>query len=271
MSIRFYPASHRYKLTYEPDGEEADWAPGVTTIINQTKPKELAPYGAERAYRALHDMYEKAGVQAVAALLDQGLAPGVEWARALPNEYRDRRGERGTTIHDLVEPISTGEQVDVPAELVAPVQAATRFLDEWGIEPLLTEAVVGNRTHWYCGKFDMLGTDRLGRVVLIDYKSGGWVFEDAAYQLQAYADAEFFCDADGTEYPLPAVPELHVVVHLTEDGHYDALPMARGPEVSAEFLHMRALYDGFKRAKGSKRRPGYVGAPLPPPTEEGVA
>lgn len=263
MSITFYPNSHRYKMTFEPDGDEADWAPGVTTIQNAATPKTLAPWGAETAFRHVFDLWER---DALIPLMEQGLEPGVQWARALPDQKRDRAADRGTRIHDYAEQLVAGAEVEVPDHLVGPVEAAARFLDEWDVTPLLVEPVIGNRAHWYCGKFDLLGETPAG-VILADYKTGRRVYSDTAYQLEAYARAEFFTDDDGAEYPLPAHPDLHVVVHLMEDG-YAVRPTERGDDVWADFLAMRRLYDGFKRARGSRTRAGYLHEPMPAPTKE---
>lgn len=258
MSIKFYEASHRYKMTLDPDGEKSEWAPGVTTIQNAATPKSLAPWGAETAARHIFDLAEKDALQ---PLLEQGLQPFIAWARQLPDQKRDRAGERGTSIHEYAEALVAGTEVDVPEELVGPVESAARFLDEWDIQPILTEPVIGNRTHWYCGKFDLLGESNSG-VVLVDYKSGRRIYSDVAYQLEAYARAEFY-DSEGAELPLPAMPDLHVVVHLTDEG-YAVRPTEKGDDVWQDFLAMRRLYDGFKRARGSKTKAGYLHEPMSP-------
>jgi hypothetical protein len=255
-------------MTERPDGGKMLPVPGVTSIIGSAKPKRLTGWAAQMVAEHVYDMWRR---DALGAIIDQGLDPFVQWARALPDQRRNQRAVRGSEIHALAERLINGETVDVPTDLYAPVESATRFLDDWGIRPLLVEGRVGNRTHWYAGSNDVLGFDKLGRVVLADYKTGKWLYDEVVWQQEAYARAEFRADDNGAETPLPAIPEVHLAVHLS-DGGYEVIPLERGDDVWSDFLAMRRLYGSYKRAKGGKNDgPGYLGDPIGPPQEGGVA
>lgn len=236
MSIVFYPKSHRYKI----DGE---WAPGVTSIINKTKPKSLTGWAAELVGGHIYNLWD---TDSLVPLMQEGRDAYLAWARALPNQRRDQAGERGTSIHEAAEKLAAGEDADIPPHLVGVVTAAARFMDDTGWEPMLAEAVVANREHHYCGKIDGLG-DVGGVRSLIDYKSSGRIYDDVAYQLTGYAKCEVYVDTDGNEKPMPEV-ERHLAVHLTDDG-YAVYPLEKSKSVWEQFLAMRLLYDGYRRWK----------------------
>ena len=260
MTIKFYENSHRYRMSLELDGDKDDWAPGVTTIINKTKPKNLVGWASEMVAQHSYNLWE---TDSLIPLMQEGRDSFVAWARALPNQQRDKAGERGTSIHAYAEQLAAGKPVDVPPHLLGPVQNAARFMDDWGYDPVLTEVPVGNRTHWYCGKLDGVGDTHRG-LALIDFKTGGRVWEEAAFQACAYRHAETFSDDDGTEYPMPAV-EWTLAVHLTDDG-YGVFPLETGEKVWAEFQAMRLLYDAYRDAAPTRGRVGYVGLALDAPS-----
>ena len=236
MAIVFYPKSHRYKI----DGE---WAPGVTSIIGKTKPKQLTGWAAGLVGEHIYNLWD---TDSLVPLMQEGRDAYIAWARALPNQRRDQAGERGTSIHDAAEKLAAGEDVDIPPHLNGAVTAAARFMDEMDWQPTLSESVVANRTLWYCGKIDGLGTAQ-GVPSLIDWKSGGRIYDDVAYQMEAYARCEVYLDGHGNENPMPVV-ERHLAVHLTDDG-YSVHPLESSDDLWEQFKAMRRLYDGYKRWK----------------------
>lgn len=246
--LRFYPASHRYKL----DGR---WVPGVTTILGVLDKPGLRKWAASQVAEFVAD-----NKQAVGHLYDAGRGPMVAALKEIPWQRRDDAADDGTKFHDFAERLMLGEDVDVPDRHVGKVEAALAFMDDYKVEPLAVEACVASREHRYAGKVDLFANSTLGRCIF-DWKSGKRIYASTAYQLSAYANAEFMGE-NGEESPVPVV-EAAYGVHIRDDG-YDVYPLAFGPDVYAEFLHIRHAYDANKRAEGDWRAPGsgYVGLPL---------
>ncbi len=101
-----------------------------------------------------------------------------------------------------------------------------------------------------------------GQVWLLDFKtSASGIWPEAAVQLAAYRNAEFYLDADGDEQPMPAV-DTAGCVWLRADG-YDLIPVNTGPDVFRVFLYAQQLAQ-FTRAP----RETYVGDTLTHPDKE---
>lgn len=245
--LKFYPSAHRYKL----DGA---WVPGVTTILGVLNKPALPKWAAGSVAEYVADHRD-----AVEHLYGMGRGPMVQALKEVPWQKRDDAASRGTTFHEFAERIVQGEEVDVPQEQVPLVESALAFMDAWKVRPILTEATVGSREHRYAGKLDLIAEVGDTRALaILDWKSGKRIYPEAAYQLTAYARAEFHGE-DGNESPLPEVHQAFGV-HIRSDG-YDVLPLAFGDDVWAEFLHIRACFDAKKRADGDWKVPGsgYVG------------
>lgn len=250
--LRFYSSSHRYKL----DGE---WVPGVTTILGVLNKPALPKWAAATVAEYVADHRE-----AVEHLYAAGRAPMVAALKETPWQRRDDAAARGTTFHDFAERIAKGEEVDVPDEQVGLVESCLAFMEDYDIgADALAEVCVGSREHRYAGKVDLFANGAIW-----DYKSGKRIYASTAFQLVAYANAEFITDGEGgPETPLPPV-EAAYGVHIRTDG-YDVYPLAFGPDVFAEFVAIRHAFEANKRAEGDWRRPGsgYVGLPQIPNTQ----
>ena len=248
--LTFYEASHRYKL----DGE---WVPGVTTILGVLNKPALTKWAASQVAEYVTD-----NPTAVEHLRDMGRAPMVNALKEVPWQKRDDAATRGTTFHDLAERIANGEEVDVPDPIVPLVEAALAFMEDYDIEPTLVEACVGSREHRYAGKADLFANDAIW-----DWKSGKRIYPATAFQLAAYAGAEFHGQG-GHEAPLPPVKAAYGV-HIRADG-YSVHPLEFGPHVFAEFVTIRHAFAANQRAEGNYKVPGsgYVGVPLNVKEEE---
>lgn len=245
--LRFYPSAHRYKL----DGQ---WVPGVTTILGVLNKPALPKWAASSVAEYVADNRE-----AVEHLFAAGRGPMVAALKEVPWQKRDDAATRGTTFHDFAERIAKGEEVDVPDAQVGLVESCLKFMDDYGItDQAIAEVCVGSRTHHYAGKVDLIANGAIW-----DYKSGKRIYASTAYQLTAYAGADFMCDGEGgPETPLPPITEAFGV-HIRDDG-YDVYPLAFGADIWDEFLHIRACFDANKRAEGDWKvaGSGYVGLPL---------
>jgi hypothetical protein len=99
-----------------------------------------------------------------------------------------------------------------------------------GRETVMVEKSVANRSYWYAGRFDVIGTvEKLGGAVCqIDTKSSNGVYGSMSMQLAAYRKAEFWVDdsAPEVEYPMPEI-ERHLIAHVKrvkgQDGEPDTV------------------------------------------------
>ena len=223
----FYPKSHRYKL----DGQ---WVPGVTTLIGKGLPKPALPYWAARTVAEwvadnpdLTEELKRMG----------GRGPAIAYLKELPWQKRDEAAIRGTDVHALAERLVHGDEVDVPEHLAAHVQGYVDWLDATNVEPLLTERPCASRQWQYAGTFDLIA--RIDGVTwMCDVKTSSGVYGSMALQLAAYANAEFYLDADDAEQPMPPI-DRYGVLHVTEYGttlHY--LPASANDSAWNDFLHV---------------------------------
>lgn len=247
--LKFYPASHRYKL----DGA---WVPGVTTILGVLDKPAIPKWAAKTVAE-----YVANNREAIEHLYAAGERSMVASLKEIPWTSRDRAGVRGTDVHDFAERILNGESVDVPEELVGHVESCIAFMEEWDIKPVLVEATVGSREHKYAGKLDLVADSKHAPRAIFDWKTAAsGIYKETAFQLVAYAFAEFHGE-DGDEKPMAELGiEESYGVHVRADG-YDVYPLAYGPDVYDEFLCIRRAFDINKRANGDWKVPGsgYVG------------
>jgi hypothetical protein len=247
--LKFYPASHRYRL----DGE---WVAGVTTIIGVLDKPGLKKWAAASVAEFVAD-----NRPTVEHLYRMGRTATVAALKEVPWKARDDASDRGKILHAYAEDIVKGNAVDVPDEHVGVMESAIRFMQDWGIEPVLVEEGVGSREHRYGGTLDLVADHNRGPRAIFDWKSGKRIYASAAFQCTAYAFAEFY-GLDGTEYPMDEL-EIGAAygVHIRDDG-YSVHPLRFGPDVFDEFLTLRRAFDINKRAEGNWKIPGsgYVGA-----------
>jgi hypothetical protein len=236
---------HGYLL----DGDRAD---GVTTVVGDGIPKRaLVDWAARVTAGYAVDHWDE-----LVEMKPSERLQTLEKAR-----YADVKaaGLRGTDVHALALRLSAGEEVDVPEPLQGHVDAYLRFTADWQPAEILTETVVGNRRHRYMGTLDAVAHLGDGQVWLLDFKtSASGIWPEAAVQLAAYRNAEFYLDADGAEQPMPLV-DTAGCVWLRADG-YDLIPVNTGPDVFRIFLYAQQLAQ-FTRAP----RETYVGDTLTHP------
>lgn len=182
--------------SYTIDGRRAD---GVTTLIGDGLPKPaLVGWAANTTAAYAVDHWDELSSEPLSKRLD--VLKRARWAEL------DAASKRGNEVHALAEQLSHDVEVEVPEELAGYVESAVKFLDEWKPETLLTECVVASRKWGYAGTFDLLMRLPDGRMVLADYKttrSGIW--GETALQLGAYAHADVYLDAAGSEQPVASL------------------------------------------------------------------
>jgi hypothetical protein len=243
--LRFYPASHRYRL----DGK---WVDGVTTLIKGGMPAPALMYWSARSVAE----YVADEREQIERLWQMGRSPMVAALKEIPWQARDEAAVKGTDVHMLAEQIVGGEEVDVPEHLVSHVEACVAFLDEWAIKPVLVEESVGSRLQGYAGTLDLVAESCHAPLAIFDYKTGrSGIFPEAAFQENAYAFAEFY-GTGGDEHPLPNL-QAAFGVHIRADG-WDVYPLEFGMGVFEEFLAIAEVARIAKRAKGNRSQLGYV-------------
>lgn len=243
---RNYGKNHAYYLTRE-DGTEAK-LDGVTSLLGDGLPKPALINWAGNVTAAYAvDNWEALGAKAPSVRLKE--LQGAKYAD------RDLAAAKGTLVHELAEHIIAGEEVEVPDEVRGHVESAVRFLDEWKIRPILTETTVFNVAGGYAGTLDMVVTSDLlpGKVILADWKtSRSGIYDEAALQLSAYGNAEYYVGSDGADHPMA---ELGVTDHwgvwIRSDG-YDVYPLDRSEQTFRFFQYIATV---ARRARALKEAP----------------
>jgi hypothetical protein len=270
MSLRFLEKSHQYRMTEHPGPAVKGTNPelrvtGATTLIGGGVPKPNLIHWAGKTVAE----YVKENPLEVEALRGKDGIEGFDMVKELagvPGKVRDAAADRGTEIHDIAEKLMHGKAVVVPDELRAAVMGYLKLIDEWGIEPILTETSVGNRKDWYSGRLDSIATIGAlgGAKVLLDWKTSRGIYGETGLQCAAYAKAEFYVhdDQPGVEIPMPEI-ERTIVCHITDQGSF-LYPLANNPaEIDRHFeLFLAAAFTH----KTAKERDAIITEPLALPT-----
>lgn len=228
ITRRNHGGGHSYTI----DGRKV---PGVTTILGNTLPKQaLLKWSAESTAAYAVDHWAELGELPPSARLKELFSARFK--------ERDQAANRGTAVHKLAETLVHGDKVDVPDELAGHVEAYVDFLNMWEPDPILVEAVVGNRAVEYCGTVDLVA-DLRGTRWLLDIKtSRSGIFGETALQCCAYSRAEVYAGPGGDELSLPDLAIERVgAIHVRADG-WDLRPLEAGDDVWAYFRHLAWLH-----------------------------
>jgi len=238
---RNYGKNHAY---YDDPGNGQDpvHIPGVTTILGTALPPNLKNWAAEQSASYAVEHWEEL---ATLPLLERGRR--IQWAH---RSTSSSAAAKGTEIHTYAEQLAHGETVDIPDELAGYVEACAHFLEDFDVQPVLSEKALINRTVGYAGTLDLVadvtvekgarllpaGTHR----VIIDWKTGKGVYATAALQLSAYAHAERYLATSGVELDLQPLCAYGAIVHLKPDT-YDVYPVDIGDASFLLFRHAARL------------------------------
>lgn len=228
--------------------------PGVTTILSEGMPKPaLVGWGIKTTAEYAVNHWDE--------LAEAEISERLSTLKGAPYADRDAAARRGTEVHGLAEQLVSGAEIDVPTELAGHVAAYVRFLDEWDVQPILTESVVYSLRYGYAGSLDLVADFRDGKRRLCDVKTTrSGVYGETAYQLAAYRFAEKYLDAEGNPQDMLEVDEC-AVIHVRGDG-YDLIPVRTDDRVLKEFRHIAVV------AKATKDCRSYVARPLAAPSEQ---
>lgn len=223
-----------YHLYYL-DGKHA---PGVTTVVNGIGSSDgLVNWATELTARYAFRNRE------TLATLDE--AEYIDLVSKASERERDAAARAGVEVHTLAHALLSDEPVQVPEHLTGYVRQTIDFLERWGVEDVLAERPVGNRRHWYAGRFDLIARLRDGSIRLLDYKTGRSVWRTVGLQLAGYRFAEFYLDDDDQEQELPEVDACGVV-HIGSDS-WELYPVQAGVEEFRDFVRAVSLYRFNKR------------------------
>ncbi|UOE45509.1 hypothetical protein [Agromyces larvae] len=235
---RQYGRNHAYYLMTDHGEVKLD---GVTTLIGDgMRKKALEEWAGNETAKYAVDHWDELG--------ELSMSNRLETLKKARYQVRDEAAARGTLVHALAERIAAGQEVEVPDDIAGHVESAVRFLDEWQIRPVLSEATVWSEAGMYGGTLDGVATSDVWdahpaggrgvehRVILFDWKTNrSGIFGETALQLAGYGNAEYFVGVDGADHP---VSELGITDHwaiwVRADG-YSVYPMERGPQVFRTF------------------------------------
>ena len=110
-------------------------------------------------------------------------------ATAHPHRVRAEAGDIGTQIHEAISAEMQGEHWEpvTPAAAVA-MESYRLWREDSAIVPLWTEQTVWSLEHGYAGSVDLVGMEG-EQLVVLDWKTGSGVHNEAALQVAAYANA----------------------------------------------------------------------------------
>ena len=206
-----------------PDGEGKGGTvdlPSVTTILKVLDKPGLIYWAANSV--ADYAIENHATVGALLAKDDRDGA--YQLLKKSPWSQRDRAAVSGTEVHDIIERLILGQQVDVPVAAQPYIDAWGKFVGDYGNNFEASEMTVYSLTHGYAGTADALLRvgDRLG---VCDWKTarGKSYRKRKAYtaellQVAAYANAEYALLPDGSAERLPTI-DGGTVVALCDDGY----------------------------------------------------
>ncbi|MHB6907095.1 hypothetical protein [Streptomyces sp. CB02959] len=240
--------------TYTLDGKPVM---GVPSLVGGGLPKPaLLGWAARSAARYAVDHW-----RCLAPRVASGEAESVfEEIRGAPFRESNTAAVRGTEVHRYADALLRGEDAEVPEELDGYVASCSDFLDDWGVRPQLTEALVGSRTHGYAGTADLVAELPGGEWALFLYTtrpSGVW--PEAALHAAAFQFADFYLSVADVEVPMSALGiGAAYGVHLRADG-YAVHPLDAGEPTFQRFLEASAV------ARAAKGLSTLVHAPVPPP------
>lgn len=244
--LKFSPGNHRYSLDGKP-------VPSVTTILGVLDKPAIPKWAAKTVAE-----YVAANPDGIETLRSLGEGGMVKALAEIPWQRRDDAASRGTTIHDYADRLLQGEDVDVDDDMVPIVEHALQFLEDWAIDPIYTEVSVAHRKDWWAGTADLFATyadPNSGHTGtgIFDWKTGKAMYPEYAWQLNAYAHAEFAM-VNGEERTLPAC-DAAFGVQIRADG-YDVYPMAFGAAIYDEFVAIRNVFAVVKNGRGDWKTPG---------------
>jgi hypothetical protein len=159
-------------------------------------------------------------------------------------EERDNAALAGNIAHDMIECAILGKErpafVCAPELLTKAENAFNQYLewrDQSRIEIVATERSLVSERYQFGGTIDAIGKDTKGRIVLVDWKTSGAVYQDYLIQLAAYA---LLLEENKPEWTPTAFHLLRVAKESADFAHHYFGELEQAKEA---FILMRKLYD----------------------------
>lgn len=216
----------------------ADPLPSVTTIlgvVDKSGPlvgwaKREVSNAAVRNLDTLAKMVETAGPDSAA-----------RWLATIPGYQRDVAADIGTTVHELTEALSRGDEVHLGEDVAPYIAAYRQFLVDFKPRFFALEEMVISLRYGYGGTFDWIAEIE-GETWLGDNKTSKGVYAETAYQLAAYWKADFIGrPGNPQKFRLPRIDRFGVL-HLRPEG-YELVEFAVDEETFEVFRSIKRLYD----------------------------
>lgn len=231
----FRPKSHRYFFGGEP-------IPSVTTILGRMDKGEF-----------LKAWVGKVAVEMAASLAEElpdgRLAIKPEQLERCQKAYsviRDEAGDVGRFLHSYAEHTLKGERAPLPTTEAE--KNGVRAFEDWmkqnKLAPIALEQRVVSQAYFYAGTTDFFGRVN-GRLAILDFKSGKYIYDEAWFQAEAYGLALEEMRAQGAyhvpDYEMEPIVDKHIIRLSKETGEFEHRCRPMDPRECAPFLHLLAL------------------------------
>lgn len=189
VEIDFYPDSHRYKMV----GERSYLisVTSATGIID--KSRFLIPWAVNLAGTHLRQYLESIGDQKITA---EELYPIIDEALLRHEKVKEEAAGFGTRVHDFCEnfakfkigklPECPEIEDDLPEEAVNGINAFIDWFSGNDVQFIDAERLIYSKKYEFTGLCDAIATVN-GKLVVIDYKTGKGIYNEAYYQVAGYA------------------------------------------------------------------------------------
>jgi len=127
---------------------------------------------------------------------------------------KEEAGTRGKDVHRLVDEFIDGRLKKVRREIAGYIKAYQKFKKDIPHRVIVSEKIVYSKKYGYAGTLDRILKFASGELVLVDIKTGKYVYEEAGIQLSAYFNGLV------EMYPTKKRPEKQMVLQLKPDGTY---------------------------------------------------
>jgi hypothetical protein len=184
IHIVYTDSNHRYKIGR--DKESLSFVPSVSTILNDTLPKNLSGWAEKGAVEGVQQLAGRGvdiAFMSADVLLEKMKAHNLRyWQR------RDQAADRGTEIHKAFEELGKGKipkLKNYPDSLRGYVQGVCKWWSDFEPTVLHNEIMVASMEHGYAGRMDLVCDTNNGRFI-VDLKTSSAVRESHHFQLAGY-------------------------------------------------------------------------------------
>ena len=225
--------------------------PGVTSVVGML-PKPVLQYWAAK--------------KVAEAAVERGTVTtkDLHWLKNAPKRDLNQAAEKGSSVHDTLDKLVNGEEVDIADDERGFIDGFYQFCDRYDPDFIRTEETVHGAVggYGYCGSFDAL-IDVTDETWLIDFKTTrSGVHPEVAIQLAAYANAFSIIHPDGSSESMPKIDRFGVLWLRPEEWAFVELNITQDQDDPA-FKTFGALLTAWhwenrlkKRAIGTQQASG---------------